>query len=83
MYPFVFGNKCIYQCPKLEGFFFIPLLGTGIKIVFEFCQNLTIEELEKIHKKMISFCEKKANSDDEMKIKSKYIRYEEEVKAGK
>ncbi len=46
-------------------------------------QNLTIEELEKIHKKMISFCEKKANSDDEMKIKSKYIRYEEEVKAGK
>lgn len=46
-------------------------------------QNLTIEELEKIHKKMIPFCEKKANSDDEMKIKSKYIRYEEEVKAGK
>lgn len=46
-------------------------------------QNLTIEELEKIHKKMISFCEKKANSNDEMKIKSKYIRYEEEVKAGK
>ena len=46
-------------------------------------QNLTIEELEKLHKKMISFCEKKANSDDEMKIKSKYIRYEEEVKAGK
>ena len=46
-------------------------------------QNLTIEELEKIHKKMISLCEKKANSDDEMKIKSKYIRYEEEVKAGK
>lgn len=46
-------------------------------------QNLTIEELEKIHKKMISFCEKKADSDDEMKIKSKYIRYEEEVKAGK
>ena len=46
-------------------------------------QNLTIEELEKIPKKMISSCEKKANSDDEMKIKSKYIRYEEEVKAGK
>lgn len=46
-------------------------------------QNLTIEELEKIHKKMISFCEKKANSNDGMKIKSKYIRYEEEVKAGK
>lgn len=46
-------------------------------------QNLTIEELGKIHKKMITFCEKKANSDDEMKIKSKYIRYEEEVKAGK
>lgn len=46
-------------------------------------QNLTIEELEKIHKKMISFCEKKTNSNDEMKIKSKYIRYEEEVKAGK
>mgnify|MGYP000827438325 FL=1 len=46
-------------------------------------QNLTIEELGKIHKKMITFCEKKANSGDEMKIKSKYIRYEEEVKAGK
>ena len=45
--------------------------------------RISKEELEKIHKKMISFCEKKANSDDEMKIKSKYIRYEEEVKAGK
>lgn len=43
-------------------------------------QSLTIEELEKIHKKMIAFCEKKANKDD-VKIQSKYIRYEEEVKA--
>lgn len=43
-------------------------------------QNLTIEELEKVHKKMITFCEKKANKDD-VKIQSKYIRYEEEVKA--
>ena len=32
---------------------------------------------------MIYLCEKKSKSDDEMKIKSKYIRYEEEVKAGK
>ncbi|WP_455674779.1 hypothetical protein [Phocaeicola sp.] len=47
---------------------------------FEEGQSLTIEELEKIHKKMITFCEKKANKDDD-RIKSKYIRYEEEVKA--
>ncbi|WP_233554078.1 hypothetical protein [Bacteroides sp. AF16-49] len=43
-------------------------------------QGLTIEELEKIHKKMIAFCEKKANKDD-VRIQSKYIRYEEDVKA--
>lgn len=43
-------------------------------------QTLTIEELEKVHKKMITYCEKKANKDEEH-IKSKYIRYEEEVKA--
>lgn len=43
-------------------------------------QTLTIEELEKVHKKMITYCEKKANKDED-RIKSKYIRYEEEVKA--
>lgn len=43
-------------------------------------RTLTIEELEKIHKKMITYCEKKANKDEEH-LKSKYIRYEEEVKA--
>ena len=43
-------------------------------------QNLPIDELEKIHKKMITFCEKKANKDDE-RIKSQYVQYIEDVKA--
>jgi len=43
-------------------------------------QSLPLDELEKIHKKMITFCEKKANKDDEH-IKSKYIQYVEDVKA--
>lgn len=43
-------------------------------------QSLPIDELVKIHKKMITFCEKKANKDDEH-IKSKYIQYVEDVKA--
>ncbi|WP_321331821.1 hypothetical protein [uncultured Bacteroides sp.] len=43
-------------------------------------QSLPIDELEKIHKKMITFCEKKANKDDEH-IKSNYIKYVDDVKA--
>lgn len=43
-------------------------------------KDLTIEELEKIHKKMITFCEKKANKE-EVRLSSKYVRYIEDVKA--
>lgn len=42
--------------------------------------QLPIDELAKIHKKMITYCEKIANKDNE-KINSKYVRYVEEVKA--
>jgi len=42
--------------------------------------QLPIDELTKIHKRMITFCEKIANKDNE-KINSKYVRYVEEVKA--
>lgn len=42
--------------------------------------QLTIEELEKALKRMVTYCEKIANKDGE-KINSKYIRYIEEVKA--
>lgn len=42
--------------------------------------QLPIDELAKIHKKMIAYCEKIANKDNE-KINSKYVRYVEEVKA--
>ncbi|MEG0039836.1 MAG: hypothetical protein RR711_11755 [Bacteroides sp.] len=44
-------------------------------------QSLTIEELEKIHKKMITYCEKQANSKDPQHISSTFIRYDEEIKA--
>lgn len=43
-------------------------------------KDLTIEELEKIHKKMITFCEKQANKED-AHLSSKYIRYVEDIKA--
>lgn len=42
--------------------------------------QLTIEELEKTLKKMVTYCEKIANKDGD-KISSKYIRYIEKVKA--
>ena len=42
--------------------------------------SLPIEELEKIHKKMLTFCEKKANKDGEF-IKSAFVEYQDEVKA--
>lgn len=44
-------------------------------------QSLPIEELEKIHKKMLTFCEKQANSKDPQHINSAYIKYTEEIKA--
>lgn len=43
--------------------------------------NCTMEDLEKIHKKMISFCEKKANSDGGETIKSAFVKYVDDVKA--
>lgn len=42
--------------------------------------TLSIEELEKVHKKMLTFCEKKANKDSEF-IKSAFVEYVDEVKA--
>lgn len=44
-------------------------------------QSFPVEELEKIFKKMIVFCEKQANSKDQIHIQSQFIRYEAEVKA--
>jgi hypothetical protein len=43
--------------------------------------NLSIPELEKIHKKMITFCEKEANRDGGETIKSAFIQYVDDVKA--
>ncbi len=43
--------------------------------------NLSIDELEKAHKKMITFCEKEANKDGGEQINSAYIKYVDEVKA--
>jgi len=42
---------------------------------------LSVPELEKIHKKMITFCEKRANSKEEEFIKSPYVEYIDDVKA--
>lgn len=42
--------------------------------------NLPLAELEKIHKKMLTFCEKKANKDGEF-IKSAFVEYQDEIKA--
>lgn len=44
-------------------------------------QSLPVEELEKIFKKMITYCEKQANGKDQKYIKSQFIRYEADVKA--
>lgn len=43
--------------------------------------KLSIEDLEKIHKKMITFCEKLANGKEEETINSPYIEYIDDVKA--
>ena len=44
-------------------------------------QTLPFDELEKIFKKMTTYCEKKANSKDQTHIESHFISYEAEVKA--
>lgn len=44
-------------------------------------QTLSIEDLEKVFKKMITYCEKQANGKDQAHINSQYIRYEADVKA--
>ena len=43
--------------------------------------SLSIDELEKIHKKMIAFCEKEANKDGGETIKSALIEYVDDVTA--
>lgn len=43
-------------------------------------QNMTNDELEKAHKKMITFCEKIANKDGET-IQSPFVQYVDDVKA--
>lgn len=43
--------------------------------------NLTMDELEKAHKKMITFCEKEANRDGGETIKSALVEYVDDVKA--
>lgn len=42
--------------------------------------SLSIDDLEKIHKKMLTFCEKKANKDNEF-ITSAFVEYIDDVKA--
>lgn len=44
-------------------------------------QTLPVEELEKIFKKMIAYCEKQANSKEQKHIESQFISYEADVKA--
>lgn len=44
-------------------------------------QSLPLDELEKSLKKMVTYCEKQANSKDQKHIESKFIRYEADVKA--
>ena len=42
--------------------------------------NMSMEDLEKIHKKMISYCEKIANKDGE-RIQSAFVKYVDDVTA--
>jgi len=42
--------------------------------------GLSIDELEKVHKKMLTFCEKKANKDNEF-ITSAFVEYVDDIKA--
>lgn len=44
-------------------------------------QSMTLEDLEKVMKKMVTCCEKLANGKDQEHIQSQYVRYENEVKA--
>ena len=43
--------------------------------------TLSVDELSKMFKKQITFCEKQANQSEPVFIKSEHIRYDEEVKA--
>lgn len=43
--------------------------------------NMTNDDLEKVHKKMITFCEKQANKDGGETIQSPFIQYVDDVKA--
>lgn len=43
--------------------------------------NLSMDDLEKIHKKMITFAEKEANKDNGELIKSAFIEYIDDIKA--
>jgi hypothetical protein len=43
--------------------------------------NLPVTDLEKIHKKMITFCEKEANREGGETLKSAFIQYVDDVKA--
>jgi hypothetical protein len=43
--------------------------------------NLPMTDLEKIHKKMIAFCEKEANRDGGTTLKSAFVQYVDDVKA--
>lgn len=42
--------------------------------------DMSIPDLEKVHRKMITFCEKKANKDNEF-IKSAFVEYIDDIKA--
>ena len=42
--------------------------------------NMSMEDLEKIHKKMISYCEKTANKDGE-RIQSAFVKYVDDITA--
>ena len=42
--------------------------------------SLSLEDLEKVHKKMLTFCEKKANKDNEF-ITSTFVEYVDDIKA--
>lgn len=43
--------------------------------------SMTNEELEKAHKKFISYCEKQANKDGGELIQSPFVKYVDDVKA--
>lgn len=42
--------------------------------------NMSIEDLEKVHKKMITYCEKAMNKDGEQ-IQSSFVKYVDDITA--